>query len=317
MCFTTEVAFYNDIAHKAHLPSPTCFFAGTDYDREDGTKRAIILMENLFSRPGQKLETRTHLDGYPLQVAKRAVISLARFHSQFWDQPQRKLDGELKAFNVESIDSGCIPLFDWRILDKLEKGPVEFIEYGMTDHPLITDGERASAELFSSWQPKIRKNARYILKKTAAMPRTLAHMDAHVENAFWDDNSLVFIDFQLCQYGPAVWDLAYGVLGFSDLLSCEEEIVRTYYNELVICGIDAYSDFEQCFADYQFCKWSVYIIFLYQGPSWLNMLQSKQGAFGVNPTEEERNVKKNIEALFTRMGAGFLGASDWIKQLEL
>lgn len=86
--YLTEMRFYRDIQPWVPIPSPRCYFAGTDPD----SAQSVIIMEDLAARgvtflQGQKPQTAA-------DVGRRLEV-MARYHAATWNSPEFAPGGRL------------------------------------------------------------------------------------------------------------------------------------------------------------------------------------------------------------------------------
>ncbi len=224
--FEAEVRFYNTLAKQANVGIPAVFRA----DIESGTADFVIVMEDLTD-----LTMVDQFEGMNFAQAKAAVSVLAQIHAVWWNDVQKE--------SLEWIPS----MIGERIafVDQMLGTLYEPFAAIFTEH--LPEGGIEVFEKFSSSYLAINQ------VMAARSPWTLVHQDFRVENILFDGTDrVVVIDWQGIGRGPGAYDLAY-ILGGSMPSELrrqhEQELVRTYHDQLINRGIEGYS-YEALWEDY-------------------------------------------------------------------
>jgi hypothetical protein len=228
--YEREVRFYEQIAPLSNLRTPRCYFSALD----PNSGLSLLLLEDLYFA-----ENGSAITGCSLEDAEIAVLALAPFHAQWWQQP---FTGERSWLSLRGFLSTpkIQPSFDqtWEpFLSAISPSLTEQIL------PLSDDLHRhlglISAYLYEDF------------------PHTLIHNDYHLENLFYtgtgNSRSLAVADWQGTTLGHGVIDVARFLGGNLDprhRRDHELRILRAYHALLQENGVMDYS-FEQCWNDYR------------------------------------------------------------------
>jgi thiamine kinase-like enzyme len=83
-----------------------------------------------------------------------------------------------------------------------------------------------------------------MLRRLNQAPTTLLHCDLRLDNLFFRDDEVIFIDWQLVRRGPAVYDVAYFLSSALDQdagRTVVEGLLEAYMEELRAGGVDGYT----------------------------------------------------------------------------
>jgi len=204
-----EHAFYRVLAPRLDVRTPHCFF---NYLDEQG--HFVLGLEDLASG------TLPIEVGF--EVAREAVISLARLHGSHWGSAPAMAPTLFPAFEAAAEDlqsSGTETLFASQLISAYARNSMDYL-------PIFL-----------------------------AQPQVLSHMDFRPNNLARTDSELIVFDWGEFCMAPPGFDLAYFmVTGISaDNRSCwEHQLLQTYLETLQASGIHDY-DFNNLFASYQLC----------------------------------------------------------------
>jgi hypothetical protein len=213
-----EVRGYRDVFPVIPLPTPACYFADYDPEREQG----IIIMEDLQAR-GVTFCHATRPQTFE-QVARR-MQALARFHAGSWASPELEPGGK------------------WGYLDEFLTVMRPFFNF--TTQPENWDrfigaprGAAASVR-FHSRQWMIDAWDR-MLSVSQRLPHCVLHGDVHLGNLYIDrDGSPGFFD-TLASRGPGMLEVSYHISAAIDLADrprWESALVQVYLDELAHNGV--------------------------------------------------------------------------------
>jgi hypothetical protein len=218
--YLREVRFYQQLAPKALVQTPRCWFTDTD---ETGGE-FVLMMEDLA--PAQQGD---QLQGVNLDQARLVVEQAARLHASFWgdetldDLPwvQGAKAAPVSAVTPELV-SGLWQGFRVRYADRLQPHWVEVGEALTTRWSQF--GEREQG------------------------PRTLAHHDFRPDNMMFGTpaggHPVTVLDWQSFTYATGATDVAYflaGALPPDVRRAHEAELLALYLAELTRLGVTGYT----------------------------------------------------------------------------
>lgn len=218
--YLREVRFYQQLAPRAQVNTPRCWFTDTNADGGE----FVLMMEDLAPA-----EQGDQLKGVSLDQAKLVVEQAARLHASFWgdesldDLPwvQGSKAAPASAVTPELV-SGLWQGFKARYAPRLQP---HWIEVGEA----LTGG----------WG---RRN------EGAVAPRTLAHYDFRPDNMMFGTpaggHPVTVLDWQSFTYAPGATDVAYflaGALPPDVRRAHEPDFLRQYLAELQRLGVSGYS----------------------------------------------------------------------------
>ena len=226
--YECEVRFYGEVAPEVELSTPQCFYRVSDLEAGDH----VLLLEDLApARVGDGVA------GCSDEDRELALREIARFHAAFWENPRlvnmewmlslnRDADGKQDAYRRSW------PLF----LEKL--------------------GHLRSPSLLEIGQ-RLNDNLAHISRRLGEPPSTVVHGDYRLENMIFGTPSagapLTVIDWQLCEIGRGVADVAYFVVFSMDperRRATEVGLLRDYHSILLAQGVKGYN-FGECLIDYR------------------------------------------------------------------
>jgi hypothetical protein len=208
-----EVRGYRDVFPEVPLPTPECFFADFDPERQQG----IIIMEDLVAR-GVQFCHATRPQSFE-QVARRLSV-LAAFHATTWDSPEL-LNGGKWAGLVDFFDvmRGFFDKYtssdNWERFVAAPRGAATSVRFH--DRNWMID----------SWTRVTRYGQ--------SLPSCVLHGDVHLGNLYIDaDGGPGFLD-TLASRGPAMLEVSYHIsasVDTADRPGWEGPLVSHYLDEL-------------------------------------------------------------------------------------
>jgi hypothetical protein len=219
--YLTEMRFYRDVQPHIDLPSPRCYYAGTDPD----SQQSIVIMEDLAARGVtfcHALQPHT-----PDQVAQR-LAAMARYHAQTWDSPEFAAGGR----------------FDW-IGGRHEGWSLvyqqRYLESEVWRRYMESPRGAAVSTVFHdpTWMASaLRELGEYHRRG----PVCLCHGDTHLGNLYLEtDGNPGFFDPQVAR-APWQFEVTYHLICALDMLDRrrhERELLRHYLDALRGNGIEA------------------------------------------------------------------------------
>ncbi|TAL03303.1 MAG: hypothetical protein EPO08_04485 [Rhodospirillaceae bacterium] len=238
----TEVRGYRDVYSVFKLPTPVCYFADHDPQRQQG----IIIMEDMVARGVtfcSALKPQTHD-----QVARRLAV-LARHHAQTWDSPD------------------LVPGRKWAwVNDVAVNTRHHFGQYLVPEEwQRFVDSPRGAAA-------SVRYHDRHwmadaldrLVTFSGQRPHVIVHGDTHLGNLYiYPDDSPGFLD-SLPGRGPAIEEISYHIvcaLDLADRPRWEGALLRHYLDELERNGVTPPS-FDDALYQYGLFLARGYIVFL-------------------------------------------------------
>jgi hypothetical protein len=225
-----EVRAYRDVLPVIHLPTPTCYFADFDAERQQG----IIIMDDLVERG----VTFCHASQpqSPEQIARRLTV-LAQFHAKTWASPELQKGGRwgdlVDFFDVMRgfFDNRTVP-DTWQRFVTAPRGAATSVRFHDREW------------LINAWD----RLTRY----AQLLPHCVLHGDIHLGNLYVErDGTPGFLDM-LASRGPGMLEVSYHVsasLDTFDRRGSEQALVRHYLAELSRGGADA-PEFEEAMCQY-------------------------------------------------------------------
>jgi hypothetical protein len=192
-----EVGFYRELALRADVASPDCFYA----EHDPVTQDTVLLLEDVSAR-GRQLD---QLRGCTLDEARPAISALARFHASTWDDPEI---GEI----------------DWllRLCDDPYPGAVAFAYDSAWPRLQELCADAITPEI-KEWGDAYSAKITSIFQKLSEPPLVLAHADWRLDNLFFtNDGDVVAVDWQLIDRSVGPRDIAYLVTQSLELEGVEE-----------------------------------------------------------------------------------------------
>jgi len=228
--YEKEIRFYSELAPKSPIRTPMAYYCHVDAVNE----KYILLIEDCSD-----YSTKKPWESLTYEEVKIAVENIARFHAYWWNN--NKLS-ELSWLSVNELANWVpFPNFrrNWDTITQNE----DFID-------ALPEGGLAAGQ-------KIYETMSWWTNSTSKDNLTLVHRDYRTDNFFFDwynaENPLVIFDWGLILIERGGIDI--GIL----LGSCltidlrkqnEQDLLKTYFNTLLECGVSKYS-FEQFMEDYK------------------------------------------------------------------
>src|SRR3989442_8413914 len=183
--YEREVRFYEDIAGRAQMATPRCFFSA--FDAASGM--FVLLMEDLSeARIGDQCAGATQ------EEAELAVREMAKLHADWW--------GKVETEELDWIPHANAPVHR-SAEDSYQKslGPCLKI-FGHR----VPDNVRPVME-------KLATNVCYLLDRASEPPCTIVHGDFRYDNLFFAEDPgkrmLTVIDWQIMCRGSGPYDVGY------------------------------------------------------------------------------------------------------------
>lgn len=230
--YANETRFYADILPYVSMPSPICYFAGSD----PGSHQSIVIMEDL-KREGVVFCDALRPQTFD-QVARR-MDAMARYHAETWQSPEFEAGGRW-------ADIGS----------RFETWGLEFQQRFFVpevwDHYMASPRGAASSVVWHDrvWMEHALKTIGDI---QFSQPRCMIHGDTHLGNLFiYEDGSPGFFDAQAAR---TAWhhEVSYHIacaLDLADRRKWEGALLERYLTALKGHGVDA-PGFEAAWLDYR------------------------------------------------------------------
>jgi len=239
--YANETRFYADVLPYVSMPSPVCYFAGSD----PGSHQSIVIMEDL-KRPG--LEFCDALRPHSFEQVARRMDAMARYHAETWNSPEFEAGGRwadigsrFETWGLEFMNRFFVPEV-WEHYMASPRGAATSVQWH--------DGE---------WMQHALKMIGDIQFQ---QPRCMIHGDTHLGNLFiYEDGSPGFFDAQVAR---TAWhhEVSYHIacaLDSADRARWEGALLERYLSALRGHGIDA-PDFEAAWLDYRrSMAWGLFI----------------------------------------------------------
>lgn len=216
--YVREALFYREVAHRAGVRTPRCYWSAIDTENN----LSALLLEDLGH-----LQVSDQIEGMSPDLAERAIRAVAKMHARWWESP------ELDALDWMDYGNGpvtmqAVPLFEfaWPL----------YLANGFGD--LLTTEQIALGE-------RVRDHFERLLNDFGGMHRTICHTDFRSENMFFgepgSDDDVVILDWQLTTRSGGLYDVAYLLaqsLTVEDRRAHEERLLRVYHQCLKEGGLD-------------------------------------------------------------------------------
>jgi hypothetical protein len=225
--YANEVLFYRSIASRLEVRAPHPFHAAIAADGFDFD----LILEDMA--PAHACD---QISGCSLDQAGLAMEQAAAIHGPSWAQPD--LVGHPGVMNL--ADAYRSMLDGWNDLQATFRE-----RYADVLEPEYLDLGDRLAERMPNWVTYLDDAP------------CLVHVDFRLDNMLFDAQDgavpLAVVDWQSLSTGPGIADVAYfigaGLLP-NERAEHEEELVRHYYSELRVRGVDGYS-WDDCWTGYQ------------------------------------------------------------------
>ncbi len=239
--YANEVRFYADIQPYVSLPSPACYYAGSD----PRTHQSIVIMEDL-RRDGVIFCDALQPQSFA-QIRCR-LAALAKFHAQTWESSEFKPGGRW-ADVTQRFESWGLE-FMYRYLK-----PEVWAHYMASPRGAATSVRYHDRD----WMEAALLQLGAI---QAEQPHCLLHGDTHLGNLYIDaDGTPGFFDAQVAR-GAWHHEVSYHIVCAADLADrkgWERQLLADYLTELAKHGAPA-PDFEKAWLDYRrSIAWGLFI----------------------------------------------------------
>ncbi len=194
-------------------------------------RRYILLIEDINqAHPGNQIEGATR------ERCAIVMQAIAKLHAWYWEHDSLQNQFWLLPMNIDTrmrheMMKGARPAFDAQFPEVVENGLGAYLD-------------RVAADGIG------------IMYRLCEGPTTLLHCDLRLDNLFFDDEGVIFIDWQLVRKGPPAYDIAYYLSSALNDYDSAEELLRVYHRALVAEGVSAYT-FSQLKTDYALALQSV------------------------------------------------------------
>jgi hypothetical protein len=228
--YEREVRFYEQLAPRTRLRTPTYFYG--DVDTVSGWH--ILLLEDLAPA-----HCGSRVDGCTQAQAKLIIEEVAHFHADWWESPQlSQIDWLFEKHTASDeelgrLHSGWWPIFLGKVRESLP-------------NTLIEIGERLGEHR--------GRIARHLFETS---PRTVVHADYQLDNlmfgSFTGGRPFAVVDWQFVRLGRGIWDVAYFLcqnLTPRDRRAIEPDILLQYQGILADNGVRDYGS-DQVLKDYR------------------------------------------------------------------
>ncbi|WP_188771509.1 phosphotransferase family protein [Novosphingobium endophyticum] len=239
--YANEARFYADVQRLIPMPSPQCFYAGSD----PGSHQSIVIMEDL-RRPG--VEFCDALRPQSFEAIARRMDTMAAYHSATWQSPHFEPGGRwadihsrFEHWGLEYMRRYLVPEV-WAHYMASPRGAAVSVRFH--------DGEWMERALIA------------IGNIQAAQPRCLIHGDTHLGNLYIsEDGTPGYFDAQVAR---TAWhhEVSYHIVCAADLAdraNWERELLRIYLAALRNHGGPALDE-EAAWLDYRrSIAWGLFI----------------------------------------------------------
>jgi hypothetical protein len=229
--YVKEVSFYRELVGDLTIRTPRVYYADID---EDGVRFVLLMQDMAPAAQGDQLT------GCTPEIARAALKELVGLHAPRW--------------NDETLKS-----YPWLYADP-ETG--RSMSLGML--PMLWNGfrdryaDQLSDEVTSAGSALFDNIGGYVTD--AGGPKTVVHGDYRLDNLLLGPgpDDVCVVDWQTIALGAAGSDVAY-FIGAGLLPDVrrdhEQDLVRSYHNDLLAAGVAAFS-FEELWRDYRRGSWS-------------------------------------------------------------
>ena len=224
--YLNEMRFYRDVQPHVDMPSPRCYYAGTDPD----SHQSIVIMEDLVARGvsfchGQRPQSAD-------QVARRLSV-MARYHAQTWNSREFSPGGRFDW--IGGRHEGWSLVYQNRYLVPEVWQACVAAPRGAAVSNLLHDRDWMASAL------------RELGEHHRRSPACLCHGDTHLGNLYVEpDGSPGFFDAQVAR-APWQFEVTYHMicaLDMHDRRGHERALLRHYLEALRAQGIDAPGEHE-------------------------------------------------------------------------
>jgi hypothetical protein len=178
-----EVGFYQELAHRTRTRTPRCHAAYFDPDAQE----FVLLLEDGGTGLVDQIEGCTRKQVWVL------LDELSALHASWWQDPELDDMAWLQRLR-EPIYTVGVPIG---------------IEQTWPQTSAIL-GETVPGWFLERWDD-FRAAVPDLLRRLDAMPRTLAHGDARLDNLLFDagDSAVMVLDWQVVVHAPGILDVGY------------------------------------------------------------------------------------------------------------
>ena len=216
--YTREALFYREVAPRAGVRAPHCFWSAIDFENN----LSALLLEDVGH-----LEVSDQIAGMSPGHAERAIRAIASMHAKWWASPE--LDSiDWMDYGNGPVTMQAVPLFDYA-------WPI-FLANGF--EKLLTAEQIALGE-------SVKNHFGTLLNDFGGDPRTICHTDFRSENMFFgepgSEDDVVILDWQLTTRSGGPYDVAYLLaqsLTTEDRRKHEDRLLALYHECLVVGGVD-------------------------------------------------------------------------------
>ena len=231
--YRAEADFYTNLARRARI-APRSYYSY--FDAESGS--VCLLLEDL-----SHMDAGDQIEGCTPEQARQVVTALAGLHSEFW--AERGADATMGVRRFDSRASASMHMHgaSWR---RVRESAIT-IPAGLSD----------AADLIA---PRVVS----IKERLGAAPVTLLHGDVRADNAFFDANGAMFIDWQAVRVGRSAYDLAYFIstsLNEETRRTHQEDLLASYVETLASRGVEGYR-ISECLED---VRWALLDVVTFVG----------------------------------------------------
>ena len=203
-----EVRFYQQLADQLAVRVPGCYFGAHDPE----TENFVLLLEDLKGcRLGDQVA------GASIEDARRVVDAIAALHASTWGKADAL---GLRSHNNPAQRDGMIAGFDlgW---------PVVLERFGSS----IPAQARVAGDRMGATTARL-------LADMCDGPVCLSHADVRLDNLFFSNDEVLFVDWQsICSSAPEM-DLAYFLTQSLDPeVRRSEDLCERYFNALTAAGV--------------------------------------------------------------------------------
>ena len=230
--YANEVRFYVDIQRYIPMPSPACYFAGSD----PHSHQSIVIMEDL-RRDGVVFCDALQPQTFD-QIARR-LEAMASYHAATWQSPEFDYGG--RWFDIGSR-------FDSWGLEYMQR----YLVSDVWEHYMALPRGAATSVLFHDrdWMAQALHKIGEIQRD---QPHCMIHGDTHLGNLYIDENNNPgFFDAQVAR---TAWhhEVSYHIAcacDVADRAGWERSLLEIYLEKLKFSGVSA-PGFEEAWLDYR------------------------------------------------------------------
>lgn len=201
--------FYQSMADKVAIRSPHCFYTTIDPTTDD----FVMLLEDL-----DHLRIGDQVAGCTLAEAKLVLSALAKMQASTWQATQFP---DLISHNNPDQVAGMINAFQ-----------VGWPNVNARFPELIPTSAQIAGEKMPQFVEKL-------LREMCQDPVCVAHVDMRLDNIFFGDDEVAFVDWQSVSTSAPEQDVAYFITqSVPPAVRAKEDLVAYYHSKLTGHGID-------------------------------------------------------------------------------